>query len=287
MNDSWIIKAEKLAGALSDVPSGEKLLQTERVAQEYGLSYKTVEQLLRAYGFLERLRTRDPEVGSVLNTLPYQAVMALQRWYDRDRDQMLEYLEKHPGPSVRKVTAAEKASRGSRGSAEPAEHAIDVLATIDTLLPGKALSRMLTWAGMDPFDLGTANWRPISQEYERTLGIEYSAAMQGEHRMALLVGPASPASGHYMRHAKSIWCNGVCATRLYPLVIMLLPSKAAQSACLTSMPLPPSGDGNWPDWNAKSGPRGQPRSGPARPASPTGGIILFSSPEGIGEDWQK
>jgi hypothetical protein len=287
LSDLWLERASRLAEALSRVPRGEKTLQTERIAEEHGLSHKTVEQLLKAHGFLQRLCDSDPEVAKKIIRLPYQAVMALERWYGRDRARMLEFLESNPRPSVRTATAAEKISRGSTASATPAEHAIDVIAsTTGPVVPGEAMSKLLRWAGMDLPDLRSAGWKAVSQKYERALGIGYLTAMEGGHRLALLAGPSSQTSGHYSRHAKSIWFNAVCATTLHSIIIVLLPSKAAQSAVLTSMPLPPSGQGDWPDWNPHAASRGKPQSGPMRPASPKGGVIMFTTPETIVEDWQ-
>jgi hypothetical protein len=287
MNETWSAKADRLADALSHETSGGKLLRIERVAREQGVSPQTVHHLLRARSFIERLRADDPEIAKRMTILPYQALIALERWHARDREQMLSYLEGNPEPSVRQLTAAEKLSRVGPSIGMPAEHAIDVIRSAGgPVSPGRVLSRMMTWARMGHFDLEAVNWERETAEYTRAIGIDFYAVTPGKGRAALLVGPASQTTGHYGRHAKSVWYNAVCATTLFPLVIMLLPSKAAQSACLTSMPLPPNSDHDWPDWNSKVAPRGRPRSGPIRPASPTGGIVMFTTPEGICEDWR-
>lgn len=287
MSGSWRVKAETLASALSQSSGGGKLLRIERVAHEHSMSPQTAHHLLRALNFLERLRADDPELANMVTALPYQALIALERWHARDRQQMLDYLKDNPEPSVRQLTAAEKLSRGLPKVGKPAEHAIDVIKSAQgPVSPGRALSSMMAWAGMDRFDLEALNWVRESAEYTRALGIDFHAVAPGGSRTALLVGPASQTTGHYGRHAKSVWYNAVSATTLFSLVIMLLPSKAAQSACLTSMPLPPNGDHDWPMWNMKLAPRGRPRSDPIRPASPTGGIVMFTTPEGICDDWR-
>lgn len=287
MTDSWISKAERLIQSLSETTSGGKLLRIERVAHEQGISPQTVQHLLRAHSFLEHLRAHDPDLVMQVEALPYQALIALARWHARDRRQVVDYLAANPTASVRLLIAAEKRSRGLSRAGTPAEHAIDVAGSATgPLAPGEVLARLMTWARMALFDLETLSWEREAGDYARALGIEFQAVTPGGHRTALLVGPDSPTSSFYKRQGKSIWYNSVCASTLYSLVILLLPSKAAQSACLTSMPVPPSGDGNWPDWNSQVASRGRPRSGPIRPASPTGGIVMVTTPERICEDWQ-
>ena len=285
MNDSWTTKAQQLATALNNEGSGGRLLRIERVANEFELSPQTVQHLLRAWTFIERLRVEDPTIAKQVAAQSYQGVMALERWYARDRAQMLDYLKTNPAPSVRQLIAAEKAARGLPYRAGmPADHAIEVIRSVQgPILPGTKLSLLLDWAGIEAVDLSKLVWEREAGEYERALGIESNAVGLS---VALLVGPSSQTTGHYMRHAKSTWYNAVCAASLFPIVIMLLPSKAAQSTSLTSMPLPPSGERGWPEWNTSTVSRGQPKSGPARPASPNGGIIIFTTPESVCDDWQ-
>jgi hypothetical protein len=291
MTDSWQQKAERISKTLASEPAGTKMLRIERIAHEAGLSAETVHQLLRAFDFLARVRSEDEELATLLTPLPYQAVLAAERWCGRNRRELASYLKSNAKPSVRQLTAAEKESRIlPPATGAPANHTIEVLQSAGGIggKPGPDLRKLLQWRGIKPFDLSSVAWEREQGDYERSHGIEFHGLTPPEQRPALLVGPNSEASGYYMRNAKLIWFNAVSAANLFPIVIMLLPSRAAQSACLTSMPLPPSGERGWPKWNAlNAAVRGKPRSGPARPATPTAGIILFTTPEDVLSDWRR
>jgi hypothetical protein len=289
MNDSWQQKAEQISSALASEPHDGKMLRIEHIARDQGLSPQTAHHLLRAHDFVARLRANDGEIVTLIERLSYQGVLAAERWYGRDRAKLLAYLTTYQEPSVRQLAAAEKASRSVTSAAGmPAHHAIEVMqwGKNTGCTPGAVLTSLMDWARLEVFDLTALVWKPETREYERSHGIEYHALTPTQDAVALLVGPNSQTAGHFMRNAKLIWFNAASATSLFPLVIVLLPSKAAQSACLTTMPLPPSGEDGWPEWNSVKGARGQPRSGPARPASPRAGIILFTTPEDILVDWQ-
>src|SRR5690554_2739870 len=107
MNDSWTARAQQLADALEKEGSGGHLLRIERVAGEFGLSPQTVQHLLRAWKFLERLRVEKPAIVDEVSALPYQGVMAFERWHARSPVQALHYLKTNPEPSVRELIAAE------------------------------------------------------------------------------------------------------------------------------------------------------------------------------------
>ncbi len=288
MTDSWIAKAEQLSAAVASEKKGGKLTKIERVATTHNVSAQTAQHLLRAKAFLERLSTEDAGLKSGIADMPYHSVIVLERWYRRDRSGMLSYLANNPAPSVRQLMHAERSSRDLPPAwGSPAEHAIEVLRSANTVArAGQNLYRLPRWSRLDDFDILGLQWQPSTLDYERNMGIEFNALTPYENGIALVVGPTSQTVGHYKRNAKAIWYSSVCAASIYSIVIMLLPSVAAQSACLNSMPLPPSGESGWPDWNAPPPPPGKPKAGPIRPASPNGGIIVVTTPETILDDWR-
>lgn len=290
MSDSWTVKAERLADDLAAKSDGGKLHNLERVARENAVAAPTAQHLLRAWRFLERIQSDDPELAKVIVTLPYQGVLPIERWYARDRSELRAYIASNEKLSVRQLIAAEKAARALPTlPGTPAQHAIDVLASVEDegSLPGAETRLLMDWMGVAPFDMTRLDWTGVSSEYERTHGVEFVSLTAEGTRVALLVGPQAQAEGYYLRSGKLIWFGAVSATNFFDVVIVLLPTIAARDACLTSMPLPPNGESGWPKWNLQAAPRGRPRSGPVRPASPGHGIIVFTTPEALPSDWQK
>lgn len=289
MSDSWTEKAERLAGDLAAKSDGGRLFNVERVARENGVSAATAQHLLRAWRFLERVKTDEPEVAKLIAALPYQGVLPVERWHARNRSELLAYIASNAKLSVRQLIAAEKAARALPTlPGTPAHHAIDVLASVEDegSLPGVGTRLLMDRMGVVPFDLTRLDWTEVSSDYERAHGVEFSASSADGNRVALLVGPQAQAEGYYTRNAKLVWFGAVSATIYFDVVIVLLPTITARAACLTSMPLPPNGESGWPKWNLRAAPRGRPRSGPTRPASPRHGIIVFTTPEALPSDWQ-
>jgi hypothetical protein len=287
MSESWLEKSARLSQALAASREGGKLLKIERIAAESGLSTHTVDHLVRAYDFLERMRSEDKELAKLIAALPSHGVLTVERWYARNRDEVLAYLKDNEKPSIRQLTAAERQAR-SLPPAAPARHAIDIVRSAGAgSNPGAELQTLMNWARVKPFDLTKVDWEFESEAYERAHGVDFHGLSPDQDKVGLLIGPNSEATVYYTRNARSVWFNAVSAAILFPVVIMLLPTKAAQSACLTSMPLPPNGERGWPKWNSLDSVRGQPRSGPARPATPTKGIILITTPETLLSDWQR
>lgn len=291
MRSDWLAKALMLKNELGADVSGGKMLKLERIAANLGISAQTAQHLLRAANFMNGLPEGDADLAAKLSSMPYQSIIAIERWYARDRDELLRFLQDNPTASVRQIIEAEKAARGAADRppfyGDPAQHFMMVIAGCGRPLgPGAKLGALLGWSNLDLEDLSRLTWKRIAEGYPRSIGVDAAAAIGRDKQAGILVGPQSPTLGRYNRSARSIWSDAVCAASLFQLVFVLLPSREARDACLTSMPLPPTGREGWPDWNTVAPVRGKPRSGASRPATPHGGVLMFTTPEIAVEDWE-
>lgn len=287
MEADWFQKARELKSAVDAAPSGARLLTLEQTARQISLSEQSARHMLRAYTFVEHVRVTEPDLAARLTSLPYQSVLTIRKWHERDRQGLRRYLSDHSSFSIREIDTAERAARAQLlepGYRSPAQHAIDVLETSrGPIQPGSMLMPLLGWAKLKIDDLAKLEWRENSPGYDRTLGILFRAQIDNSHA-GIMVASNSQLLGTYDRNAKSIWSNAVCATTVCPLLIVLLPSREAQNLILKSMPLPPSSENGWPSWRNEE--RKDRVTGPSRPASPGGGVIIFTTPETIESDWQ-
>ncbi|SDG88503.1 hypothetical protein [Pelagibacterium luteolum] len=288
VNGSWHERALELRKALADQPQAGKLYLIERASDRLGIAAQTAAQLIRASEFLDRLN--DPALGTMIAAMPYQSVIAIERWYLRDPNGLKTFLEITPSPSVRQIIAAERASRATvdlpphRGN--PAQHLIAHFSQYDHIQAGPTLRRLLDHWSISAPDLGRAVWSQ-STGYARDVGLEWQTRTPEGTTIALATGPTSLTLGRYSRSAKTIWFEASHAATLCDIIFYLLPNDAARDACLSGMPLPPTGLQQWPEWNdIKNSKRGAPRSGPLRPASPRGGVAIFTTPERAVMDFQ-
>ena len=289
MASAWYENAKLLREGIA-ASDGGKLLSIERVSGELGLSPQTAHHLLRAAAFIETVSETHPQLTARLKSMPYQAVLPIERWFHRDPAGLVDFLHHNPKISVRELIRSEKESRRSDGDlfeGEPVAHFSAIIATLGgPIAPGPRLKQLLKFSQLELGDLASLRWARSKDAYAKAIGIEAVACLESGPVAGIQVGPNSPTMGRYNRSAKTIWANSVCAASLTRLLFVLLPNAAARDACLTSMPVPPSGESGWPNWNDVQPKRGLPRSRPARPAGPSGGIIIFTTPELVIDDWQ-